>query len=202
MDIYGLLSLLVLVITMSVFLGWIFYYILKSVIQHPRTIEFLRLLTTATLWGLIIIAGIGIGWLLITLFQILALTILATAALILIYGSGGLLFIIGIGFLLLLFRSMQPRLTVHEIRISDGFEDDPPPAFYRIGRVKYPDVHVEITYLTDGTNLKMILRHAKEAASRAGLGFQTTSKYVREATNGDYIHTIQTTVNWFNVDIA
>lgn len=62
---------------------------------------------------------------------------------------------------------------------------------------KYPDVKVTVY---DGNAIN-ILSKCKNAARRAGLEEEVIDQYLQEATSGNYQKLLQTSFEWFDVDI-
>lgn len=182
-------------------LAWAIYLIVKSVSEAQVDMFWLKLLMSASLYIIIASAFVSFGWLGFLIVQLMLVYLVVYVASTIVLALASLPVIVLLGILILLFQAMKPRMIVHEIRISVEGVSDSIPSFYRVGRSKYPEVLLSVTYLGDGLNYKMILRHAREAASVAGIQYKVISDYTREATLGDYNHLIQTTIKWFEVEV-
>ena len=182
-------------------LGWIVYFIGKKASKAQLDMFWLKLLMSVSLYIIIASAFVSFGWLGFLIVQLMLVYLVVYMASTIVLAIASLPVIVLLGIVFLLFQAMKPRMIVHEIRISSEEASDSIPSFYRVGRSKYPEVTLSVTYFGDETNYKMILRHAREAASVAGVQYQAISNYTREATGGGYNHLIQTTIKWFEVDV-
>ena len=62
---------------------------------------------------------------------------------------------------------------------------------------KYPDIEVELSG-QDG-NAFMIIGRVQRALRNAGVDKEEITRYVNEATSGDYDNVIQTTARWVEI---
>lgn len=62
---------------------------------------------------------------------------------------------------------------------------------------KYPDIEVELSG-QDG-NAFMIIGRVQRALRNAGVDKEEITRYVDEATSGDYDNVIQTTARWVEI---
>ena len=62
---------------------------------------------------------------------------------------------------------------------------------------KYPDIEVELSS-QDG-NAFMIIGRVQRALRKAGVDKEEITRYVNEATSGDYDNVIQTTARWVEI---